>query len=217
MYKNEKEQLITPQYRASKESSPYGLLTSKLNINSKAQKTMRRICELGSVLAVEIPDALQEWNEENDAERARLSFAYASNASDLSDGEDETARLLLAQHTNGQRYSIMVDLASVEGKDTETKRAWFESQLKGKKVTFTTFVADVAELLAGTDYDGETLVKNDTREYRTLSDSFLGKNTDESGALTRLRARLLQQLEDGTLETGSTTNNQNQNRNNRRR
>ena len=164
---------------------------------------MRKIQELGSVLSVEIPEALQDWNDENDAERARLNFAYASNASDLSDGEDEAARLLLAQHTNGQRYSIMVDLASVEGKSTEEKRAWFESQLKGKKVMFTTFVEDVAALLADTENDGETLVNNGVREYRTLSDSFLGKNDDERGAFDRLRSRLLQQLDNGDIEVGS--------------
>lgn len=181
---------------------------------------MRKIQELGSVLSVEIPEALEDWNTENESERARLNFAYASNANDLSDGEDEAARLLLAQHTNGQRYSIMVDLASVEGKTTEEKRAWFESQLKGKKVTFTTFIGDVAELLTGTNYDGETIVNNGTRDYRTLSDSFLGKNDDEKGALDRLRARLVQQLKDGTLDVGSVTdaqNAQNQSHNNRRR
>lgn len=164
---------------------------------------MRKIQELGTILSVEIPEALQEWNEENDSERARLNFAYASNASDLSDGEDEAARLLLAQHTNGQRYSVMVDLSSCEGEDTESKRAWFESQLKGKKVTFTTFVEDVAALLADTENEGEMLVNNGVREYRTLSDSFLGKNDDEKSAFDRLRSRLLQQLDDGTIELGS--------------
>ncbi len=166
---------------------------------------MRKIQELGSVLSVEIPEALQDWNEENESERARLNFAYASNASDLSDGEDEAARLLLAQHTNGQRYSIMVDLSACDGENTESKRAWFESQLKGKKVTFTTFVADIAELLAGTDHDGETLVNNGVRDYRTLSDSFLGKNDDEKTAFDRLRARLIQQIDDEVLNVGSVT------------
>ena len=164
---------------------------------------MRKICELGSVLSVEIPETLAEWNEQNDSERARLTFAYSSNASDLSEGEDEAARLLLAQHTNGSRYSVMVDLSSIEGKDTEEKRAWFEAQLKGKKVTFTTFVADVAELLAGTDNDGVTIVNNGSRDYRTLSDSFLGKSADEAGAFDRLRARLIQQIDDEVLEVGS--------------
>ena len=180
---------------------------------------MRKIQELGSVLSVEIPEVLQGWNEEHESERARLNFAYASNASDLSEGEDEAARLLLAQHTNGQRYSIMVDLSACDGKDTEAKREWFESQLKGKKVTFTTYVAEVGELLEGTNYDGETIVNNEVRDYRTISDSFLGKNDDEKAAFDRLRARLLQQLEDNDLNVGSVTdaNNQNNNRNNRRR
>lgn len=164
---------------------------------------MRKICELGSVLSVEIPEALQDWNEENESERARLNFAYASNATDLSEGEDEAARLLLAQHTNGQRYSVMVDLSTIDGKDTEEKRAWFETQLKGKKVTFTTFIADVAELLAETDNDGVTIVNNGVRDYRTLSDSFLGKNDDEKSAFDRLRARLVQQLDDEVLSVGS--------------
>lgn len=177
---------------------------------------MRKICELASVLSVEIPDALAEWNEENDSERARLNFAYASNASDLSEGEDEAARLLLAQHTNGQRYSVMVDLSSVEGKDTEEKRVWFENQLKGKKVTFTTFIADISELFDGTDNEGETIVNNGTRDYRTLSDSFLGKNEDEKGALDRLRARLLQQIDDEMLFVGSITDKPKEGKNRRR-
>ena len=179
-------------------ASPTTFLTQKLKI-------MRKIQELGSILNVEIPEALEEWNEENDSERARLNFAYASNTRDLSEGEDEAARLLLAQHTNGQRYSVMVNLSSIEGKDTEEKRVWFENQLKGKKVTFTTFIADISELLADTENDGETIVNNGVRDYRTLSDSFLGKNDDEKGALDRLRARLLQQINDGVLSVGSIT------------
>lgn len=176
---------------------------------------MRKIQQLGTVISVEIPEALADWNEENESERARLNFAYASDATSLSDGEDEAARLLLAQCTTGSRYSVMVDLHPLTGKTTEEKRAFLEEQLKDKKVTFTTFVADVAELLEGTNFDGETLVNNGARDYRTLSDSFLGKNDDEKAAFDRLRGRIIRDLEDDVLFAGSIADKKDD-RNNRR-
>lgn len=165
---------------------------------------MRKIQSLASVQSVEIPDALMEWNEENESERARLSFVYAATTTSVDDGEDEEARLLLGEIAGGQRYSIMIDLAPIEGKDTETKRANLEKKLKGKKVMFTTYVCEVSALLENIDkYDGVTRVNNGSRDYSTLSESYLGKNDDENGVFETLRNRLLKQLDDGDLETGS--------------
>lgn len=148
------------------------------------------------VSSIEIPEALQDFNEENNVTRARLIFTFNANV----DSEDDDITSVLAARSGNQTYSVIIDITDMGNSEKECLKA-AKAAFEGKQATFTVFNWDVSEL----NDDGETVVNNGNREYSSLSDPYIGANTDEESSLTRMRRRLNNDIENGNLEYGSIT------------
>lgn len=146
------------------------------------------------VSSIEIPEALQDFNESNNVTRARLVFTFNSNVDNS--GDDITA--ILAARSGNQTYSVIIDITDMGANDTECLKA-AKAAFEGKQATFTVFNWDVSEL----NDNGETIVNNGSREYSSLSDPYIGENIDEESSLTRMRRRLNNDIENGNLEYGA--------------
>lgn len=156
--------------------------------------TMKKKQGKALVSSIEIPEALADFNESNNVTRARLIFTFNSNVD--SDGDDITS--MLAARSGNQTYSVIIDITDMGNNAVEclkNAKATFE----GKQATFTVFNWDVSEL----NDNGETVVNNGSREYSSLSDPYIGDNTDEESSLTRMRRRLNSDIENGNLEFGT--------------
>lgn len=148
------------------------------------------------VSSIEIPEALQDFNESNNVTRARLAFTFNSNVD--SDGDDITS--MLAARSGNQTYSVIIDITDMGNNGTECLKA-AKAAFEGKNATFTVFNWDVSEL----NDNGETIVNNGLREYSSLSDPYIGENVDKESSLARMRRRLNNDIENGSLEYGAIT------------
>lgn len=146
------------------------------------------------VTAVEIPDALADYNEANDVVRARIVFTF--NSPIESDDDDITA--MLAARSGNQTYSVIIDITDMGANESAALKA-AKAAIEGKQATFTVFSWDISEL----NDDGETSVNNGEREYSSLSDPYIGSNVDEESSRTRMVSRLARDIESGALEFGS--------------
>lgn len=146
------------------------------------------------VTLVEIPEALQDFNESNNVTRARLVFSFSSPTMD--DEDDITS--VLAARSGNQTYSVIIDITDMGANDAECLKA-AKAAFESKQATFTVFNWDISEL----NDNGETVVNNGSREYSSLSDPYIGANTDEESSLTRMRRRLNNDIENGNLEFGA--------------
>lgn len=207
MYRNTKQQRITPLYLLSEGNTPHVFYTF---IKNFTLTTMKKKQGKALVSSIEIPEALQDFNESNNVTRARLVFTFNSNVDDS--GDDITA--MLAARSGNQTYSVIIDITDMGANDTECLKA-AKAAFEGKQATFTVFNWDVSEL----NDNGETVVNNGSREYSSLSDPYIGENVDEESSLTRMRRRLNNDIENGNLEYGalSTPVPQAQNNNSSRR
>lgn len=142
---------------------------------------------------VEIPDALSDFNESNNVTRARLVFSFSSPTTD----DDDDITSVLAARSGNQTYSVIIDITDMGVVEKECLKA-AKSAFEGKQATFTVFNWDVAEL----NDDGETVVNNGSREYSSLSDPYIGVNADEESSRTKMRQRLANDIENGSLEFG---------------
>lgn len=149
-----------------------------------------------TVTLVEIPEALSDFNESNNVTRARLVFSFSSPTAD--DEDDITS--VLAARSGNQTYSVIIDITDMGSSEKECLKA-AKSAFECKQATFTVFNWDVSEL----NDDGETVVNNGSREYSSLSDPYIGANTDEESSRTRMVNRLARDIESGVLEYGSIT------------
>ena len=147
-----------------------------------------------TVTLVEIPETLAEFNESNNVTRARLVFSFSSPTTD--DEDDITS--VLAARSGNQTYSVIIDITDMGDSEKACLNA-AKIAFEGKQATFTVFNWDVSEL----NDDGETVVNNGDREYSSLSDPYIGSNTDEDSSLTRMRRRLNNDIESGNLEYGA--------------
>lgn len=147
-----------------------------------------------TVILVEIPEALAEFNEYNNVVRARIVFTF--NSPIESDEDDITA--MLAARSGNQTYSVIIDITDMGDSEKACLKA-AKAAIEGKQATFTVFNWDVSEL----NDDGETSVNNGEREYSSLSDPYIGSNVDEESSRTRMVNRLARDIESGTLEFGS--------------
>ena len=145
---------------------------------------------------VEIPEALSDFNESNNVIRARLIFSFSSP---IADDEDDITSVLAARSGN-QTYSVIIDITDMGESEKACLKA-AKAAFEGKQATFTVFNWDVSEL----NGDGETVVNNGNREYSSLSDPYIGANTDEESSRTKMVNRLARDIENGTLEYGSIT------------
>lgn len=149
-----------------------------------------------TVTMVEIPEALSEFNESNNVTRARLVFSFSSPTTD---DEDDITSVLVAR-TGNQTYSVIIDITDMGESEKACLKA-AKATFEGKQAMFTVFNWDVSEL----NNDGETVVNNGSREYSSLSDPYVGVNTDEESSRTRMINRLARDVESGVLEYGSIT------------
>ena len=191
MYRKAKQQRITPLYLLSEENIPNVFYTF---IKNFTLTTMKKKQGKALVSSIEIPEALQDFNESNNVTRARLIFTFNSNVDDSDD--DITA--MLAARSGNQTYSVIIDITDMGAKDAECLKA-AKAAFEGKTATFTVFNWDVSEL----NDNGETVVNNGSREYSSLSDPYIGENIDEESSLTRMRRRLNNDIEKGNLEYGA--------------
>lgn len=155
--------------------------------------TMKKKQGKALVTLIEIPDALADFNAENNTTRARLVFSF--NAP-MGESEDDITSVLAARSSN-QTYSVIIDITDMGNSEAECLKA-AKSAYEGKQATFTVFNWDVSEL----NSDGETSVNNGEREYSSLSDPYIGANADEESSLTRMVNRLARDIETGRLEFG---------------
>lgn len=191
MYRNTKQQRITPLYLLSEGNTPTCKSTF---IKNFTLTTMKKKQGKALVSSIEIPEALQDFNESNNVTRARLVFTFNSNVDDSSD--DITA--MLAARSGNQTYSVIIDITDMGANGAECLKA-AKAAFEGKQATFTVFNWDVSEL----NDNGETIVNNGSREYSSLSDPYIGENVDEESSLTRMRRRLNNDIENGNLEYGA--------------
>lgn len=147
-----------------------------------------------TVTLVEIPEALADFNESNNVTRARLVFSFLSPKKD--DEDDITS--VLAARSGNQTYSVIIDITDMGDSEKACLKA-AKAAFESKQAMFTVFNWDVSEL----NDDGETVVNNGSREYSSLSDPYIGVNTDEESSLTRMRRRLNNDIESGNLEYGT--------------
>lgn len=191
MYRNTKQQKITPIYLLSEETPPtcFTRLTKTFTLTIMKKKQGK-----ATVTLVEIPEALANFNESNNVTRARLVFSFSSPTMD--DEDDITS--VLAARSGNQTYSVIIDITDMGESENACLKA-AKAAFEGKQATFTVFNWDVSEL----NDDGETVVNNGSREYSSLSDPYIGANTDEESSLSRMRRRLNNDIETGNLEYGS--------------
>lgn len=148
------------------------------------------------VTAVEIPDALAEYNEANDVVRARIIFTFNSP---VESGEDDITSMLAARSGN-QTYSVIIDITDMGANESAALKA-AKAAIEGKQATFTVFSWDISEL----NDEGEISVNNGEREYSSLTDPYVGANSDEESSRARMVNRLARDIESGVLEYGSIT------------
>lgn len=146
------------------------------------------------VTAVEIPDALANYNEANNVVRARIVFTFNSP---IESDEDDITSILVARSGN-QTYSVIIDITDMGANESAALKA-AKAAIEGKQAIFTVFSWDVSEL----NDDGEMTVNNGEREYSSLSDPYVGINVDEESSRTRMVNRLARDIESGALEFGS--------------
>ena len=193
MYRNTKQQRITPLYLLSEGNTlPVILAVHLLFTLYKMKKKQGK----ATVTMVEIPEALSDFNESNNVTRARLVFSFSSPTMD---NEDDITSVLAARSGN-QTYSVIIDITDMGESEKACLKA-AKAAFEGKQATFTVFNWDVSEL----NEDGETVVNNGSREYSSLSDPYIGANTDDESSRTRMVNRLARDIESGVLEYGSIT------------
>ena len=140
----------------------------------------------GNITALEIPDALATYNNENGVTRARLLFSFVgSNSTDT----DDTTTLLLSRVSNN-KYSLIIDISDI---GLQKAVALFV----GKTAQFTVFSFSIEELTGGK----YTLVNNGEREYSSLSSPHVGE-ADEKASFESLVKRLKKDISEGKLFLG---------------
>jgi len=146
------------------------------------------------VSSIEIPEALQDFNSENNVTRARVIFTFNANV----DSDDDDITAMLAARSGNQTYSVVIDITDMGDNEKACLKA-AKAAFEGKQATFTVFNWDISEL----NDDGETIVNNGSREYSSLSDPYIGLNVDKESSFARMRRRLNSDIESGNLEYGT--------------
>lgn len=160
---------------------------------------MDKICTTAQVTSITIPDALADFNDQNGAHRARLSFIYLGASEEFS-GVDNEAQALLSSCRSSAPYSCIIDISSINGDTDEDRADFLFKQLRGKSVLMTTFILSVSDI-----NEDETYANNGERTYSSFSDSYIGKYDDDEAAFQRIKDRINRQIDDGDLEWGEYT------------
>ena len=146
----------------------------------------------GNINALEIPDALAQYNNENNVVRARLLFSFVGTTS--TDENDITAQLL--GRIGNNTYSVIIDISDI---GIQKAVALFV----GKQAQFTVYTFTIDELTGGK----WKVVNNGEREYSSLSSPHIG-DFDDKVALDSLTKRLIKDVESGKLLLGEMPKNQ---------
>lgn len=187
--RNSKESLPSIFYRRKTPSRVYARLSKFFTLTIMKKKQGKAL-----VTAVEIPEALSEYNEANDVVRARIVFTFNSP---VESNEGDITSMLAARSGN-QTYSVIIDITDMGANESDALKA-ARAAIEGKQATFTVFSWEISEL----NNDGETSVNNGEREYSSISDTYVGSNIDEESSRTRMVNRLARDIESGALEFGS--------------
>ena len=140
----------------------------------------------GNINALEIPDALAQYNNENNVVRARLLFSFVGTTS--TDENDITTQLL--GRIGNNTYSVIIDISDI---GIQKAVALFV----GKQAQFTVYTFTIDELTGGK----WKVVNNGEREYSSLSSPHIG-DFDDKAALDSLTKRLIKDVESGKLLLG---------------
>lgn len=151
-----------------------------------------RVNQVAKITKIVCPDGLADVNRDNDTMRAVLHFTYAA--------DDKGVMSLLASIVtdSSNQGNIIIDVSTFEGNTFDEKLASACDALVGQEGYFTTYVFDIADL----NENGETVVNNGKRVYRSLSQHYLGDMSDVAAAQDTVHDRLLRQISDGTLYWG---------------
>ena len=142
----------------------------------------------GIVKALEIPDALASYNNENKVTRARLIFSFVG-AEGISDTDDLTTQLL--NRTGNNVFSVIIDITDIGLQAAQVA-------FVGKNAHFTVISFSILELTE----NNHTVVNNGEREYSSLSSPHIGEVTDTESVYNTLRNRLIKDVENGRLFLG---------------
>lgn len=142
---------------------------------------------LGSIVALEIPNTLQQYNTENGVTRARLVFSFVGG--NAANENDITSQLL--GRVGNNTYSVIIDVS-----DLGLAKA--QAMFVGKTATFTVYSFSILELTE----NNYTMVNNGEREYSSLSSPHIGEMLDTETAFNQIRSRLSKDLESGRLFLG---------------
>jgi len=170
---------------------------------------MEKLQGLCKVVGMEIPDALAEWNDTNEAERARLLYEHETSSTDEApvEGVDSDAMELLGGMVGGNRFAVIVDVSNFDGKSIDDKLQNAISQLVGKKVIFTTYRFKCSEV---SDFD---VLHTDERNRRIFTRGYLGRMNDAQRARDEVADEVSHQIADGTLFEGSLESEKSNNKN----
>lgn len=138
-----------------------------------------------TIKALEIPDALAQYNVANNVTRARLVFSFGVNSTET---DDITTQLL--GRIGNNIHSVIIDIT-----DLGLKAA--QAAFVGKQALFTVFSFTIAELTSGKF----TIVNNGEREYSSLSSPHVGE-VDEKASFESLLARFKKDISEGRLFFG---------------
>lgn len=150
---------------------------------------MERKEEKGKILSID-ESFMADYNKENDTERAVLSFIFCA---DDNGNDDEVAAFLVPLVQRPK--TIIIDLASVNGRNYKEKLQTAKDALEGKMTIFTTYTAQISEL----NKDGKTTAIGENRNYTNYSRSYVGKHNDEKAVLDILKRQLADDIDDGTI------------------
>lgn len=113
----------------------------------------------GKIMSLEINDALKEWNDSNDTERASLSFSYVAD-----NDEEENGVLALLMQATSHTYSLIIDLQKIGMPLEKAQKA-----LVGQVAPFVTYVFTISELTNGE----HSVVHGTSRDYTNFSVSYI--------------------------------------------
>lgn len=183
---------------------------TKTNLFTQNSKSMKKINQIATIREVALNSKLKEWNEENEAFRVQLKIAYAADNS--KDEEDDDNLLSLAAFEEAgaaisKTYSCLINFDSLlTDKHTEREQDKALEKLvdkfKGKKARFSTFDFTISELTDGK----EKSINDGTHTYSSLANSYLGNVEDEESEFNKLKARMLDML-DNDYEYGQADEN----------
>lgn len=198
MYRNVKQQRITPRYILSDWGIPHDKNTI---IHIQNSKHMKKVNEIAVINSVSLNEKLYSFNEDNETFRVALRITYA--VEDSSDNKEDKDFLSLAAFANagavvGKSYSCIINFDRVLEGGKHTEKAQDEAlkdlsaKFVGKKARFSTFDYTIPELTDG----NEKSITDGEHTYSSLANTYLGNVDDEQAEIKKLKVRLADMIDD---------------------